>query len=524
MTGMGKTEAHENFTGSRNGTGYSGRTAERSSAAASAPQKPAAALAELMPGVSAGRPADTGVPAPLSAAFLAPGRRSFFNSAFAVFLVALVLRLVFAWSGITGEIQGCFIRPDSAGYLAPAVSLMDSGEYRGPDGALTAHRTPGLPSFLAVLITFGVRPAAESDTVWLSVILLILGALTVFPVYCSCRYFSGRTCSAAAALLFAMNPTAVAHAPMLLSDTFFMLLTAFVLFFFISYAYGMRHDLFYFYSAATLAALSALVRPVGLFFFLPLIAALFLTADKRTFRQKAVMSATTYLICFAVLLPWILRNHSIGAGWRLDAGSATTMVHNASALESVVMGTDGDTLRRRYEEQFRMEYEADPLRYNTDGAKMDHVEKTMASKILAHPVRYILLSLRPWVFLPDIPTFLEIQGVTQTERGTFDVLNREGIFAAVAHYFDGNGLALLGTLPLLIGVLILYLAAVAGFILAIRRKQWLTAFLLFAFGLYFTLMTGPVQMPRYQMPALPVLCVLAAITFQTLAARRCEGK
>ena len=201
MTGMGKTEAHENFTGSRNGTGYSGRTAERSSAAASAPQKPAAALAELMPGVSAGRPADTGVPAPLSAAFLTPGRRSFFNSAFAVFLVALVLRLVFAWSGITGEIQGCFIRPDSAGYLAPAVSLMDSGEYRGPDGALTAHRTPGLPSFLAVLITFGVRPAAESDTVWLSVILLILGALTVFPVYCSCRYFSGRTCSAAAALL-----------------------------------------------------------------------------------------------------------------------------------------------------------------------------------------------------------------------------------------------------------------------------------------------------------------------------------
>lgn len=70
------------------------------------------------------------------------------------------------------------------------------------------------------------------------------------------------------------------------------------------------------------------------------------------------------------------------------------------------------------------------------------------------------------------------------------------------------------TIPLLLVVLLLYLAAAAGWIMTIYKKQWLTAFLLIGFGLYYTLMTGPVQMPRYQLPALPVFCFFAAIAIQ----------
>ena len=508
-------------TGSSTAAGRSGRTAERSAAGQAAPPSltPSAALAELMPGLSAGDPADAGAPAAVSAAFIKPGRISFFNSAFAVFLVALFCRLLFAWSGISEPEAARFYRPDSAGYLAPALSLAERGEYRGPDGALTAHRTPGLPAFLGVLVTFGIRPASEADTVWISVFLLVLGALTVFPVYCSCRYVSSRTGSALAALLFALNPTAIAHSPMLLSDTFFTLMTAFGLFFFISFAFGIRKDPFYYFSAVTMAALSALVRPVNLLFFVPLIVALFLTGSIPR-KRKLILSAVTCLIFFAVLFPWFARNHAIGSGWRLDASSATTMMHNASALESVVTGIDGAELRRRYEESCHLEFDSDPFRYRTAGARMDYTEREMASKILAHPFLYAFLSLRPWVFLPDVPTLLENQGITRTERGTFDVLNRKGIFAAVQHYFDGNGGALAATIPLLLMVLILYLSAAAGWIMTICRKQWLTAFLLIGFGLYYTLMTGPVQMPRYQLPALPVFCFFAAIAFQTVFNRR----
>lgn len=481
-------------------------------ASAPLPQNPAEALAELMPRMAVDVANEkTAIPQP---AYLPrTGRVSFFNSAFAVFLVALLIRLCFAWNGLSEPESMRFFRPDTDSYLAPAFSLAELGEYRGPDGSITAHRTPGFPVFLSVLVTFGVRPESAADTNWISIFLLVLGALTVFPIYLTCRYFASRTGSALAALLFALNPTAIAHAPMLLSDTFFMLLTSFVLFFFVSFAFGVRKDPFYLYSGIVLAALAALVRPVNMLFFLPMIVAVWLT-NPFPLKQKKLATVLILLIFFAVLFPWTARNHAIGAGWRLDAGSTSTMMHNASTLESVISGTDGATLRARYEEDVRYLCDEDPLLYSTDGERMSLMERKMWEKILAHPFVYIWLSLRPWVLLPDVPTLLENLGVTRSERGTFDVLNREGIFAAVRHYFDENGAALAAMIPLLLTVLALYLAAAAGWILTLKRKQYLTAFLLVGFGLYYTLITGPVQMPRYHMPLLPVLCLFAAIAFE----------
>lgn len=506
--------------GSSTATGRSGRTAERSGAGASVPlnMTPSEALAELMPGLSAGTPADAGAPVAVSAAFVKPGRVSFFNSAFAVFLIALIVRLAFAWSGLSAPEETRFFRPDTDSYLAPAFTLTEIGEYRGVDGALTAHRTPGLPAFLAFFLTFSGLPDSPADTGFLSVILLFLGALTVFPVYCSCRYFSGRTPSAAAALLFALNPTAIAHAPMLLSDTFFSLLSAFTLFFFVSFAFGLKKDPFYYFSAVAMAALATLVRPVNLLFFVPMIAALWFIASIDT-RKKIIYSGVTCLIFFAVLFPWVLRNHSIGAGWRLDASSVTTAMHNAVAVESFVTKADGPELYRCYEENFRLEFDSDPALYRSADLRMSHVEKEMTAVLLEHPFALIYLTCRPWVYLPDVPTLLENQGVTQSGRGTFDVLNREGIFAAVKHYFAGKGKALAATIPLLLTAVILYLAAAAGWIMTWKKKQWLLVFLLVGFGLYYTLITGPVQMPRYHLPVLPVLCLFAAIAFESYFSR-----
>ncbi|MBR3708394.1 MAG: glycosyltransferase family 39 protein, partial [Lentisphaeria bacterium] len=306
-----KTTQTTTANGSSTAAGRSGRTAERSAAGQAAPPPPltpSAALAELMPGLSA-EPADAGAPAAVSAAFVKPGRISFFNSAFAVFLVALICRFCFAWSGISDPEAARFFRPDSASYLAPALSLAETGEYRGTDGAVTAHRTPGFPAFLGVLMTFGVRPTSEAETIWISVFLLVLGALTVFPIYCACRYVASWTCSALAALLFALNPTVIAHAPLLLSDTFFTLIVAFILFFFISFALGVKKDPFYYFSAVFLAAMAALIRPINLLFFIPLIVS-FLLIDHLSLKKKLIYSAVTCSIFFVVLFPWIARNHA----------------------------------------------------------------------------------------------------------------------------------------------------------------------------------------------------------------------
>ena len=62
--------------------------------------------------------------------------------------------------------------------------------------------------------------------------------------------------------------------------------------------------------------------------------------------------------------------------------------------------------------------------------------------------------------------------------------------------------------------LILYAAAVTGLILAVIRKKWMAVFCFFAFGALYVWLTGPVAMPRYQLPALPVFCAFAAYAFE----------
>ncbi len=427
-------------------------------------------------------------------------KTSFPTSAAAVFLLALAVRLAFAFPGLVSDDER-FLRPDSGSYLASANSLYHYGEYRNSEGEPTAFRTPGLSVFLACF-----KPAAGNGTALYSFLLLLIGSLTVFPIYASCRRFAPPGASAFASLLFCLNPTAISAAPMLLSDTLFLFFTAFTLYFFLL---GMeKKDAFYFLSAVFCAGIGTLVRPVNLFWLVPCLIALFLT--DQTWKRKWILGGCAVLLFALPVFPWIVRNHAAGEGWRLDTSSVSTLQHNASTLESSITGEPAEQIRERYREEFA----ALPWLYRTKAEQNTVIEQKMIRYILSHPVRYVQLSVRPYVYLPDIPTLLENLNVTQTGQGTFDVLNRHGLLAAAEHYFASAGWWLMITLPLTLATLLLYCSAIAGWIRTLLKKEWCLAFLLFGFGFYYTLMTGPVQMPRYTLPALPVFCLFAALAWK----------
>lgn len=410
-----------------------------------------------------------------------------------------------------------FFRPDTPGYLAPSVSLLEDGEYRGPEGTLTAHRTPLFPLFLTCLRPFG------DESCLFPLALIVVGSLTVFPIYGACRRFAPPGASALAAALFALNPTAISASPLLLSDTLFLFFAALTLYFFVMFAQERRHDPFFFYCTVFCGAAGALIRPVNLLWFIPCAAALLLIRGIR-FRRKILYALVSIPLFWLVLLPWIARNHAVGAGLRLDSSSAVTLVHNASSLESSVTGEPAETIRERYFEELDRVYKSDPERFASEDERLTYCEKRMVRIILDHPFRYILLSLRPAVLSPDIPTLLENLGITQSGRGTLDVLNRQGFLPAVRHYFDGNDAALAASIPLILASLVLYLGALAGLFVRLFRKDWVTVFLFFGFGMYYIWIAGPVAMPRYQLPALPVFCVLAAAAFGAVSVKKTEAK
>ena len=128
---------------------------------------------------------------------------------------------------------------------------------------------------------------------------------------------------------------------------------------------------------------------------------------------------------------------------------------------------------------------------------------------------YLRFHFQPPILLPDAPSFFELLKLTHTGRGTLDVLHRQGLFAAVKHYFGDRMWLLLPLIPAVIIIGLTYL----GCLIELRRWLWRREWFLGFFFLYLVL-PGPVIMPRYHMPALPLMCIMAATVWARLLQRR----
>ncbi len=111
--------------------------------------------------------------------------------------------------------------------------------------------------------------------------------------------------------------------------------------------------------------------------------------------------------------------------------------------------------------------------------------------------------------LPNVTEFLELLGVTQGGKGTLSVLNQYGLWAAVRHYFGGQ-VWLLGLLLPLVGLLgLTYLGALVGLIILVQRRAEFSLALLLLPIAYFLLIPGAPSHPRFRVPVMPYVCLLA---------------
>lgn len=418
-------------------------------------------------------------------------------------LLAAVLRLAAAIPGMAAP-ETAFFRPDTPSYVQPALALLEEGRYVGAPGETEPYtlRGPGYPAFLALV--FGVL----GQGLHLPVLLFcVLGALTCIPVYRVGCWFGGPAVGTVAALLLALNLTSIAHAPLYLSDTLFALVTAWMLYFFARFYYRRRlPDL---WLAVFLDAAGTLIRPTGLLWIVP---CLFLVLVFRGLpvRHRLMGAAGCLLIFAAVLTPWMYRNSLAGGGFRLDTNVGNTLYyHNCAALVSVVTGIPRLTLRDRWTGEAEAEFAAHPGRYPDEDARTGYKLARARELIGAHKWTYLRLHFNPSILLPDAPTFFELLGLTQAGRGTLDVLHRQGVLAAVRHYFGDRAWLLLPLLPALAVVGATYLGCLVQLGRWMHRREWFLGCVFLAFVAYYLVLPGPVVMPRYHLPALPLMCVMA---------------
>lgn len=403
-------------------------------------------------------------------------------------LLALALRLVVAMSGFDDP-QKRFFRPDSWSYYWPAQSLLDRGGYHATPVSTEpgTTRPPGFPVVMVPLLALGGVGAVV-------VAMCVVSALTCVPIWLTGLRVGGERTARWAGLLWAFNLTSLAVAPVVLSDTLFAFLFAWQLFLMTRYAQeGRPGDLA---ASALLAGVTALVRSAGGLWIVPWVL-LALAAPKLPIRQRVVGAAAGVLIFALCVVPWMLRNRAAGAGFSMDS----TVGDRYDCLSAAVLSAETGEPTTRYREQWTREDEGrlDPKR-----ARFEEVAR-------AHPWTLLQFYLFPRSVIPDVPTLLEHLGVTRSGRGSSDVLRREGVWAAARHYLDGRMVLLVPLSPLLAVVAVTYAGCAWQAIRWARARRWFWLLMFGAFVLYPLVLPGPMVEPRYQLPALPLMAVMAAL-------------
>ncbi len=426
---------------------------------------------------------------------------------YALLAFCFLMRLMIAIPGIQTPEQ-TFSRPDTGSYLNPAIALAETGKYEtAPNSEKPATlRPPGFSVALAAILTVSAHNLKVAV-----IILCLISSLICLPVFYTGKLLGGFAVGVIAAVLFALNITAIAAAPMLLSDSIFCLTAALQLYFFTRYFINGRRIL-YLCIAVALAALASLIRPIGSLWIVPCIF-LIMIIIKEPLKKRLAHAMASVAIFAAILCPWMLRNSLAGAGFRIDTNIGDTLLyHNCAVLKARASNSSPEDIRQRMITETAQEILESPASFPDENSLVKHKLKKAKEIISTHPIQYAKLHFNPMILAPDAPSFLELTGMTQSGRGTFDVLNREGILAAVRHYF-GDKLWLLAFLaPLLAIVGITYAGFAIQLFAWLLQRSWFMFFFFLAFIEYYILLPGPICMPRYHLPALPLMCAMAALT------------
>ena len=412
-----------------------------------------------------------------------------------ILAVALVLRAALLLGGWRRPER--FFTPDSYGYEALGRSMLLRGQFsRTADGRAEIFRTPGYPAFLA-----GVYAVSGQSVQAAAAVQIALDVGLCFLVYLLGVRLCSRRVGLIAAAVQAVSPAAVAASVRVLSESLFALLLTGAVLLLVDH-FG-RARLRTAVLAGVLMGLACLVRPIGL----PaaVIAAALLLCRIRQWRSALAFAAALG----AILAPWVIRNYA-RAGYPRLSGVAdyNLFAYNAAAVVEA-------------DPQMRLDDEQRELRKLLQGAPdawllndPDFLRRCRRAgwKIIAeHPFRSAAIHLRATlnVFLPAATDVLEVAGVTAGGKGTLAVLRREGIIAAVRHYFGGRLWPLWLCAPMLLITGAKFAAAAVGAVRHLRLRMGPALWLIFLLAVFFVAAPGPAAHARFRVTIVPLLSLAA---------------
>ena len=416
---------------------------------------------------------------------------------FGILILALILRLALVVS-----VQGHFERanePDTASYTTLASRLVN-GEGFIDD----PHRTPVYPLFIAFFYwVFGEQP--------LPIIFaqIILSLLTVYMTYIIGKGLLSETAGILAALLMAISIESITNAFFILTETIFATLFIGSLLSYIIFRKSRKRRWILF--SGLLMGLAVLCRPIATYFTL-LFIFLILIDQAKDWGERIINSLLYAAATMALIIPWIIWNYaSAGIATISTISNYNLLFYNAASLQANQSGLSEGEIRETLKDQVAQLMEQRGLSdtiYNRD-----LIYKELALKIIfSDPIRYSCLHLKSDLnnLLPGVTDLTEILGITVGGKGTLAVLNKDGLMAAIRHYFEDKAWLIGIFAPAIILLVLTYLTGLAGIGILIKDRNWFALEILLLPIIYLLLIPGAPSNQRFRAPAMPYICLLAA--------------
>lgn len=316
-----------------------------------------------------------------------------------IFLLALAIRVRWAWPALTGQ-QG-FIMWDDEEYHQLAVSILHDGQffYKGYEGGfhngLQAFRMPAFPLMLVpIYLIFGAEPRYGSY------LIVLLGALLCVGVYFLAKRVFGPRVAVVAALVCMIDISQILFTRLLSTEiptSFFLVMSMIVL-----ERLRQRQSAWLALAAGALLGVNTMTRVN--FGVLVVIAALWLLWYSRPIGKVALRNAA--ILCAvvgAMWVPWVVRNYMIFhtfVPFTTQSGEGYNIIYSDSATRLEDWPDYGYWLWARYTPPASLDRLSELDR--------DGLQKSLAFEwIRTHPLQAVVVDLlQPVHFwraiLPDI--------------------------------------------------------------------------------------------------------------------------
>ena len=423
-----------------------------------------------------------------------------------IMVVAFILRLAMVIPGFFNPYAPIYHRPDTPGYDDVAKVLAKDFIFTGTD------RPIGFPAIEAVVYYL---TGNYSHSLWVSVLMVVVSSITVYFVYLAGKEYYSSKVGLIASSLFALNITAIANAPMILSDTYFGLFAAIQFYLFVKFLVAKQFR--FFYLSIFVAAIAVLIRPINLVWIIPAVFIMCCTKDIASWKKKIIAGVVACAIYGVVLLPYMGYNAARNLGWCIDTNTGAMVHQNGAMILAEAKGTDFESEKAIIIAENNKEF-SDKIKYPTRAEQEKYRIAKYRKIVLQHPFIWLKQQFKYQILLPDVPTFFEIFGVTSAGRGTMGVMAKEGLWKAINYYFNGKIYLPLLLVPFLLVVGITYLGCLGKLVFNLKsiKEYYLEILLFLAFAEYYFFLPGAITAPRYQIPALPIITVLAAIAIVKL--------